>query len=295
MLIKFPVLQKEQSLITTDIPFARYRQETLIDKRSCFVREHMILFVLKGHKLIHMPGETLKVSPGNILILKRGFYLMSEFVEEGLNYEAFLVFFTDEFLKKFLHQHGLTTDATTARSNYFPLPANELLEAFKMQYLQYFSQPLEGLEAIMQLKLQELFLLLLAGPQRTELLAFLQSFVYATPLDIGFVVREHLFQPLTLEELAKLSGRSLASFKRDFQQLYQCAPRKWINEQRLAHARTLLEHTGKQVAEVALECGYENVPHFVRMFRRKPKMQFFEPEALPVALFLLLALQVNSP
>lgn len=270
MLIKFPVLQKDQSLLTADIPFAHYRQETLIDKRTCFIREHMILFVLKGHKLIHFNDKTIKVSPGNIILLKRGFYVMSEFVEEGLNYEALLVFFTDEFLKKFLHTHQLAAVVgATGTGDYFSLPANDLLDAFKLQYVQYFLQPVDGLEAILQLKLQELFLLLLAGPRRQELLVFLQGIAFSRPLDISYIVRQHLFQPLTLEELAKLSGRSLASFKRDFQQQYQCPPRKWINAQRLAHAKTLLEHTDQQVAEVATACGYENVPHFIRMFRQE--------------------------
>ncbi len=269
MLIKFPTLQKDQSLLSADIHFAHYRQETLIDKRTCFVREHMILFVLEGHKLIHTKDKTIKVSPGNIILLKRGFYIMSEFVPEGLKYEALLIFFTDEFLKKFLHMHQLAGASAATGEGYFSLPANELLDAFKVQYVQYFVRPVDGLEAILQLKLQELFLLLLAGPRRSDLLAFLQGLVFSQPLDIGYVVKQYLFQPLTLEELAKLSGRSLASFKRDFKQLYRSSPRKWINEQRMAFAKTLLLHTDKQVAEVATECGYENVPHFIRMFRQE--------------------------
>jgi AraC-like DNA-binding protein len=100
-------------------------------------------------------------------------------------------------------------------------------------------------------------------------LALLQNIAFGQPYDIDFIVRKHLLQPLSLEELAKLSGRSLASFKRDFQQQYNSAPKKWINDQRLEHARLLLQHSHKNVSEIAMECGFENIPHFIRIFKQK--------------------------
>jgi AraC-like DNA-binding protein len=133
----------------------------------------------------------------------------------------------------------------------------------------YFGKTVDGLETILQLKLQEVLLLLLAGSHRSQVLQFLQSIVFGQPLNIDYIVRKHLFQPLTLEELAKLSGRSLASFKRDFQQQFQSSPKKWINDQRLEHARMLLHHSGKQVSEIAMECGFDNIPHFIRIFKQK--------------------------
>ena len=135
--------------------------------------------------------------------------------------------------------------------------------------MEYFGKNMQGLESILHLKLQELMLLLLGSPQGKQVLAFLQSIAFGQPVDIDFIVRKHLLQPLSLEELAKLSGRSLASFKRDFQQRYNCPPKKWINEQRLEHARMLLQHSANNVSEVAMECGFENIPHFIKIFKQR--------------------------
>jgi AraC family transcriptional regulator, exoenzyme S synthesis regulatory protein ExsA len=88
------------------------------------------------------------------------------------------------------------------------------------------------------------------------------------PEDLSFTLQTYLFQPLTLEELAALSNRSLATFKRDFQRQYRTAPRQWINQQRLQHARMLLQTTDRQVTDIALTCGFENVSHFIRIFRK---------------------------
>ncbi|GAA0554052.1 helix-turn-helix domain-containing protein [Chitinophaga japonensis] len=272
MLLRFPQsIDKcdEDVLQSATVPIARYRQATAAGRRTSFITEHTLLFVLQGHKLLHIGDQTYTAEAGHLLFMKRGIYTLSEFVPGGLDYQVLLLFFTDDLLKKFLHNYGFATTKTVTAATHLVLPSNELLDSFKTQFMEYFGKRIDGLESILQLKQQELLLLLLSGPQRQEVLAFLQGIVFGQPLDVGYIVKTHLFQPLTLEELAKLSGRSLASFKRDFQQQFRCPPKKWINEQRLAHARMLLQHTDKQVAEIALECGFENIPHFIRIFKQE--------------------------
>ena len=272
MLLRFPssFSQSDPDVLQFgDIPFARYRQATAAGKRTSFITEHTLLFVLNGHKLLHIEDQTHIAEEGHLMLLRRGIYALSEFVPDGLNYEALLLFFSDDFVKKFLHTYHLTTTQAAEAPAHLVIPSNELLDGFKTQFMGYFGKTVAGLENILQLKLQELLLLLLAGSHKKQVLNFLQSIAFGQPLDIDYIVRKHLFQPLTLEELAKLSGRSLASFKRDFQQQYQSSPKKWINDQRLEHARMMLHHSNKQVSEVAMECGFDNVPHFIRIFKQK--------------------------
>lgn len=273
MLIRFPAstVDKNDSSVLQlgNTPLARYRKATAAGKRTSFITEHTLIFVLRGHKYLHIEEQTHMAETGQCVLLKRGIYALSEFVPDGLDYEALLIFFTDDFVKKFLHTHQLAITGSAATSPHLVIPVNELLNSFKTQFMEYFGKTMNGLESILQLKLQELILLLLGGPQGPQVLSFLQGIAFGKPLDIDFIVRKHLLQPLSLEELAKLSGRSLASFKRDFQQQYNCAPKKWINEHRLEHARMLLQHSGNNVTEVALECGFENIPHFIRIFKQK--------------------------
>jgi AraC-like DNA-binding protein len=273
MLIRFPAstVDKNDSNVLQlgNTPLARYRKATAAGKRTSFITEHTLIFVLRGHKYLHIEEQTHMAETGQLVLLKRGIYALSEFVPDGLDYEALLIFFTDDFVKKFLHTHQLSITGGAATTAHLVIPVNGLLNSFKTQFMEYFGKTMNGLESILQLKLQELMLLLLGGPQGQQILSFLQGIAFGKPIDIDFIVRKHLLQPLSLEELAKLSGRSLASFKRDFQQQYNCAPKKWINEQGLEHARMLLQHSGNNVTEVAQECGFENIPHFIRIFKQK--------------------------
>lgn len=274
MLVRFPTTSTGKHnagvLQLGNAPIARYRTATAAGKRTSFITEHTLIFVLHGHKFLHLDEQTHMAEGGQLVLLKRGIYVLSEFVPDGLNYEALLLFFTDDFIKKFLHTHQLTSTSPIPSANtHLIIPVKYLLSDFKTQFMGYFGKTIPGLESILPLKLQELMLLLLSGPQRQQVLALLQNIAFGQPLDIDFIVRKHLLQPLSLEELAKLSGRSLASFKRDFQQLYNSSPKKWINDRRLEHARLLLQHSHKNVSEVAMECGFDNIPHFIKIFRQK--------------------------
>ena len=75
--------------------------------------------------------------------------------------------------------------------------------------------------------------------------------------------------PISLEELAYLSGRSLSSFKRDFQSIYNTTPAKWIREKRLSKAHQMLQSSQMSVAEVAYSLGFENPTHFSRIFKQQ--------------------------
>lgn len=73
---------------------------------------------------------------------------------------------------------------------------------------------------------------------------------------------------LTLEEFARLCGRSLTTFKRDFAEAYHTSPGKWLIQKRLKYSKYLLETTDKNVTELAFECGFENTSHFIKVFRQ---------------------------
>jgi AraC-like DNA-binding protein len=74
---------------------------------------------------------------------------------------------------------------------------------------------------------------------------------------------------LKLEQFARLSNRSLSSFKRDFQDIFHTTPGKWLLEKRLLHAMNLLCNMNKTISEAAFESGFETTSHFSRSFKEK--------------------------
>ena len=273
MLLRFPPIPPPVSdptfLASPTATFAKQKIETKAGKRTVFLTEHTLVFVMKGTKFLHLPERTITVAPQSVVLLQRGIYVMAEYIVEGLTYEALMIFLSAKTLKTLALKWGPEKPSTSPGDPFVIFPSNELLDGFKQQYRHYFGKAFAGLENILALKQQELLLLLLASEQREKVLSFVRSAALSEPEDLEYIVRTYLFQPITLSELAGLSNRSLASFKRDFQRQYGCAPRQWINQQRLAHAQLLLQNTNQQVSEIALACGFESVSHFIRIFRKE--------------------------
>jgi len=72
-----------------------------------------------------------------------------------------------------------------------------------------------------------------------------------------------------VSEFVKLAGRSPEHVARTTREVTGKTPSQILNELRLEHAARRLLTSDVPVLELALECGYEEVSHFHRLFRRK--------------------------
>ena len=62
----------------------------------------------------------------------------------------------------------------------------------------------------------------------------------------------------TLEELAHYTGRSLATFKRDFKKISSLTPEKWLIRKRLEVAYAMMKEGGRRIVDVYAEVGFKN-------------------------------------
>lgn len=87
--------------------------------------------------------------------------------------------------------------------------------------------------------------------------------------DLEFLLNDYYLKPLSISELAYISGRSLSAFKRDFEKQFKTSPAQLIKQKRLEHAEFLLKNSTKNVSEISMEIGYESVSHFIKAFKEK--------------------------
>lgn len=96
-------------------------------------------------------------------------------------------------------------------------------------------------------------------------------------IDIEETMLNNFQYNLKLEEFAKLCGRSLSVFKRDFNKHFNITPFRWLKAKRLEYAKTLLLESELNVNQVCYESGFKNNSHFVQSFKEKfdmPPNQF---------------------
>ena len=79
---------------------------------------------------------------------------------------------------------------------------------------------------------------------------------------------ERLGQPLTVAEMARHAVRSERSFMRHFRAETGSTPLRWLHEQRILHARRLLEETDMPVEDIAGSSGFGTATTLREHFRR---------------------------
>ncbi len=72
---------------------------------------------------------------------------------------------------------------------------------------------------------------------------------------------------LTVAEYARITGRGISAFKREFCEYYHATPGKWLTHKRLEHAKLLLTTSTKNISEIAYDSGFKNLSHFSRIFK----------------------------
>lgn len=106
-------------------------------------------------------------------------------------------------------------------------------------------------------------------PNRSQ---FNQGTVNKTGLNLEKIMSENYLYNLKVEEFAKLCGRSLSAFKRDFRKVFKTTPSKWIKNKRLEYAKTLLIESNLNINEICYDSGFVNASHFIKSFKEQYKI-----------------------
>lgn len=85
--------------------------------------------------------------------------------------------------------------------------------------------------------------------------------------DIPAIVEEKLMDDVPLSQLARMAGRSVSSFRRDFLAIYNMAPSRYIRQKKLEKAQQLLINTNMTITEVCYLMGFQSNAHFSRIYK----------------------------
>jgi AraC family transcriptional regulator len=83
--------------------------------------------------------------------------------------------------------------------------------------------------------------------------------------------RANLATPLSLQDMANAAGMSVFHFARGFKHATGVPPHRYLTDQRLTEARTLLHNPGLSIGEVARAVGFTH-SHFTALFAKRMGM-----------------------
>jgi len=233
-----------------------------------FVPEHLFCYQISGQTLIyHQKGEMV-LEEGQILLARRNQFAKSiKLPGETEKYRCISIILSTERLRQYALNNNIVCDEKyEGKKNIFIEP-NPFLKGFFDSILPYVDEWKNANQKLELIKVNEAIeLLMLLHP---DLKSFLFDFADPYKQDLEAFMLKNFHYNVPLEHFAKLSGRSLTSFKREFAEIFKSPPSIWLKNKRLSEAYYLIGHKNQKPQDIYLDLGFENLSHFYSCFKQK--------------------------
>ena len=233
-----------------------------------FVPEHVFSFQLAGTLLLNNGTKSYALPEGTFRLLRRNQLIkFNKQLSAAGDFKSLSVSFDQETLRAFSLEYGYQAERQPPGDAVLTLPDNPLYHSYlaSLQPYQQLAQPDNA--PLLALKVREALLILLQV--KPELKDVLFDFTEPGKIDLVAFMQKNFRFNVAMSRFAYLTGRSLATFKRDFEKLFQLSPSRWLVQRRLQEAHYLLKEQGKMPSEVYLEVGFEDLSHFSFAFKKQ--------------------------
>jgi AraC family transcriptional regulator, exoenzyme S synthesis regulatory protein ExsA len=267
-------------------------QKILVDGLSCivykkvsepvmhkegYVSAHAITLVLKGTLQIeNADGPLATIREGQMIFVPKGLYMISDILPARGSFEAMVFFFDEELISNFVNTMG-GWDRNNKCITHKVLNYTDSLRLFTESLLQLYTRKENSHRQLTRIKLFEMLHLVSLSQPGDCFIASLNTLNNKERKSLRVFMNANFSKPLSIEDYAYLTGRSLSSFRRNFKTQFGISPKQWLIDKRLERAHELLSKNNTSITDVVMETGYENMSHFIKAFHKKfgvPPKQF---------------------
>ncbi len=233
-----------------------------------FVPYHVLAFQFSGETHIQHQNGRLVLKKDQILLAQKNQLAKSiKIPATDKVYKIISVILTDAVLQQYALDNSIHENKNYTGERNLLLKPDTLLKSYFQSLLPYVEQFEKISKKLAVIKTNEAIELLLY--LKPSLKSFLFDFSEPYKIDLEKFMLQNYHYNVPVEHFAKLTGRSLAAFKRDFGHVFQTSPRKWLQEKRLAEAYHLIQQKKRKPTDIYLEVGFENLSHFYTSFKQK--------------------------
>ena len=265
-------------IVKENLSFNRFEfRETVCLEYTCpidaeqigiFSRNDYLVYVLSGKKTYKTIEGEWTLVPGQTLYLKKGAEIIHQYFDDEYCMLGF--FLSDELIRETMEEmKGMAMFGSAQNQEDFTaamVKPSEYLEGYFHSMLTYFRGIDRPPDHILVLKLKELLHNLINSDP--ILAAYFISLTTTDKPSLQQIMEKNFCFKLRIEDYAELCHRSLSAFKRDFRQVYNETPGRWIMKRRVERAANILTNSNQSVSQVAFDTGFEDLSHFSRVFKK---------------------------
>ena len=234
-------------------------------------REYAMNYVYLGEMVLDNGSKQIHVGKGECVYIPRDHQItMYKKTANGERYCGIFLNFTRNFLREMyskLGQNKVPADTPKLKRGVIKLPKTAEITSLFTSLVPFFDLEVKPSDDFMHLKLQEGLLALLHIDKRFAPTLF--DFNEPWKIDILDFMDKNYMYDLSIDDLAHYTGRSLATFKRDFKKISDLTPEKWLIRKRLEVAYAMMQESGSKVVDVYAKVGFKNQSHFSAAFKKR--------------------------
>lgn len=233
-----------------------------------FIPEHFLGFQLSGEThAFHSKGQTVICEDTVVLVRKNQLVRTVKYPGKSGKYKFVSISLDQETLRQYAKENKIVVNAPYHGSRQLFFEPDDFLRSYFLSLAPYINKSKNATPRLAALKIREAIeLLLQSNPDfRTILFDFSEPY----KIDLKEFMNQNYMFNVTVASLAKLTGRSLSTFKRDFERTFGETPNRWLLERRLEEAHYLIKHKQQKPADFYLDLGFENLSHFYFVFKKK--------------------------
>jgi AraC family transcriptional regulator, exoenzyme S synthesis regulatory protein ExsA len=233
-----------------------------------FVPEHILAYQISGQtQIYHQRGEMV-LEEGQFLLARRNQFAKSiKIPAADAAYQCISVLLTNARLQQFALDNDISCDKRYHGSKNILLKPDNMLKGYFLSVIPYIESGKPVSKKLASIKVNEIIVLLLE--MQPDLESFLFDFSDPHKQNLEEFMLKNFHYNAPIEQFAKLSGRSLTSFKREFADIFKTSPGTWLKDKRLSEAYYLIKKKSQRPQDIYLDLGFENISHFYTSFKKK--------------------------
>ena len=230
-----------------------------------FVEDHALTFILNGEMVINDGLAETKFRAGEFgFISKNQLVKTQKIPQENKPFMSISILLPKEILYNYAKEHNIIPKGSYTGKPSFILPHDCFLKGYFDYLIHYFENPDALTNNLATIKTIEAIELL---HKKTSMQNILFNFDENFKIDLEAYMNKNYMHNIPLEQFAKLTGRSISTFKRDFQVIFNKTPNKWLIKKRLDLAHFLISKKHQKPTNVYFDVGFVNFSHFSRTFK----------------------------
>ncbi len=232
-----------------------------------FIAQHTFGFIISGSSTLDVGDKKYFFNEGDFRFMRKN--QLAKFSKQpppGGEFKTISVLMNQDTLRSISEEYNVHMSKPYTGESSFHIKTNDLFNNYISSLAPYMDKDRELSPMLTTLKVKEAVMILLeTNPYLKDILF---DFTDPGKIDLEAYMSENYKFNVDISRFAYLTGRSLATFKRDFEKIFHTSPNRWLQQQRLKDAYYLIKEKGWKTSDVYMEVGFKDFSHFSFAFKK---------------------------